>query len=57
MTEGTWGVEVEVKGRGGGRMAYPLGGCHLPEGVSESTWKWEVEGGPMPVGRFSASTW
>jgi hypothetical protein len=27
-----------------------------PEGVSAMMWKWEVGGGPMGVGRFSAST-
>lgn len=27
------------------------------EGVSANTWKWEVGGGPMGVGRLSESTW
>ena len=30
-------------------------GCR-PVGVSESTWKWEVGGGPIEVGRLSLST-
>ena len=33
-----------------------LMGCR-PDGVSDRTWKCEVGGGPMGVGRLSESTW
>lgn len=57
-----WKWEVGRKGGRGGAhsltwlMRGGLTGT-MPDGVSARMWKWEVGGGPIGVGRLSASTW
>jgi hypothetical protein len=41
-----------LPGRGCGGRA--TNGCR-PDGVSDNTWKWDVGGGPIAVGRDSVS--